>query len=896
MNTPMPRGIGRYEVVERLTRGADGLFRARDPERGGEVAVLLVTGELTGDAASRRRVLHDAQTASGLRHPHLAAVLEAGEDANGRIYVVTEALRGSSLAARMASGPFSRVEALEIALQIAEAVQFLHEHGLVHGNISPDCVWVREDGTATLLLDFAATAPLAPAALTGAGDTVRSPAYLSPEQIQGRAADVRADEFALGILVYELVTARHPFACSVRLQADRDSLQADRDTPLAMAMRILHEEPFAIQDVVPDVPTSLARAVDALLQRRPEDRALDVEALRTARRVARQQGALLPAPAPVQVEPLAPAPAPPVPASGRSPEPTPLAADENVQFTVYRPRILEPGTWQTMLVFAHLAEPRRDRDDEPDPTAEVARQAAAVLGDISSYRQHTEDSAQAVPREGELTVVPFADGIEFNPPSRSFRWTEVVHREDFRLRAQAALGNRVVHGRVTVYLGSIVLAEIGMALRVQAAGTRLREVPASDSARPYRRVFASYSHRDRAIVEEFAEYARAIGDRYLRDVVDLRSGEQWEPRLEGLIREADVFQLFWSWNALDSAFVQQEWQYALSLGRDRFVRPVYWDQPLPARGGLPPPALRQLHFQQIRPAWRAAAAAPETPPANRPGDTGAYASIPAPAPLPPAPAPAPRWPPPPATAPAPMPSQLAPPESADPTVILPSPSPSDSSPAARPVPSPSPPRARIPPPSAARDTLDAADAPRASAPSRLASWRAVLGAVAAVAVVAIMLPLLWLSRQSGSTDLPSGAPPPTDVSPAPPPAGVALASEAERLWQRGDTAAALTILRRAADERPGDPAVQAQLSRIQADAEQRLTEARRATAGQAPRASVATADAHERRAAALAREGRQVDAIAQLVAAAEVVEQHAPAGPRGTRPRPDRQPRPVTPP
>jgi hypothetical protein len=179
----------------------------------------------------------------------------------------------------------------------------------------------------------------------------------------------------------------------------------------------------------------------------------------------------------------------------------------------------------------------------------------------------------------------------------------------------------------------------------------------------------------------------------------------------------------------------------------------------------------------------------------------------------------------------------------------------------------------------------------------------VLTAVAAIAVVAIMLPTLWMSRRSGSTDLPSGRPAPTGVNPAPPDVGspttsggYAAAVEADRLWKRGDTTAALAVIRRATTERPGDRAVQAQLSRMRADAERRLRDARRATAGRASRTSVATAEAHERRAAALAREGREVDAIAQLVTAAEVVEQHAPAGPRGVRPVPERQPRPVTPP
>jgi hypothetical protein len=99
MGTNLPKAIGRYELVEHLTGGPDGFFRARDPEGDRDVAVLLVPAELIGDATIRVRVLHQAQTAAGLRHPHLAAILSVGEDAGGQLYVVTEPLRGGRLAA-----------------------------------------------------------------------------------------------------------------------------------------------------------------------------------------------------------------------------------------------------------------------------------------------------------------------------------------------------------------------------------------------------------------------------------------------------------------------------------------------------------------------------------------------------------------------------------------------------------------------------------------------------------------------------------------------------------------------------------------------------------------------------------------------------------------------------
>jgi hypothetical protein len=277
----------------------------------------------------------------------------------------------------------------------------------------------------------------------------------------------------------------------------------------------------------------------------------------------------------------------------------PIHLDENVQFTVYRPRTIDPGRWHPMLAFAHLAERRPDEADLLDPLEEVRRQAETVLGDrAKGYQPVTQDSRAAIPAEGELTFVPEITGIEFNPPRRSFLWLEAVHREEFRLRAGAELDGKTVRGRLTVFLGHIAIAEVGLTLRVDAARPEptVRE-PAH--ARTYRKIFASYSHRDIAIVNQFEQYARALGDEYLRDWIHLRTGEVWNDRLRQLIENADAFQLFWSWNAMNSKFVKQEYEHALSLNRPSFVRPTYWETPMPTAPGLPPEALLRLHFQRI---------------------------------------------------------------------------------------------------------------------------------------------------------------------------------------------------------------------------------------------------------------------------------------------------------
>ncbi|MEI9999776.1 MAG: hypothetical protein WDO13_11770 [Verrucomicrobiota bacterium] len=97
------------------------------------------------------------------------------------------------------------------------------------------------------------------------------------------------------------------------------------------------------------------------------------------------------------------------------------------QFTVYRPKELVAGRWHTLLAFAHLSERRDDAaPDDPDPVEEVERQARRILGDTAGYKELTQDSSQAIPREGEITLVPLVEDVEFNPPRRSFLWEEAV--------------------------------------------------------------------------------------------------------------------------------------------------------------------------------------------------------------------------------------------------------------------------------------------------------------------------------------------------------------------------------------------------------------------------------------------------------------------------------------
>lgn len=307
--------------------------------------------------------------------------------------------------------------------------------------------------------------------------------------------------------------------------------------------------------------------------------------------------------------PVRPAP-PPVAAS---PDVKARAIDEDVQFTVYRPIRVRPEQWYPLLAFAHLAERRADAPaSEPDPLTEVARRAERRLGEAAGgFRPSVVDSVSAIPRGDTITFLPEVPGVEFNPERRTFRWIEDVHEEEFRVKADRELEGRTARGRLTVFAGSLVVADVPLVFPVSGQGAPPPNVmaePVAAAARPYRNVFPSYSRKDAPVVEQFEQLLGTLGDQYLRDVVTLRSGEVWNSRLLDLIEQADVFQLFWSSNSMRSTYVRVEWEHALRLERPQFVRPTYWEVPFPEDRGvnLPPPDLGRLHFAFLgRPATSA---------------------------------------------------------------------------------------------------------------------------------------------------------------------------------------------------------------------------------------------------------------------------------------------------
>jgi pimeloyl-ACP methyl ester carboxylesterase len=237
------RGLGRYRIVERIRAGGMGeVYRARDEGLGRDVAIKTV--RLDPDQPERHaRLEREAKAVARLSHPHILAVHDVGTTGS-LAYIVTELLEGVTLRERMQQGVLPYEEALAHARAIASAVRAAHAKGIVHRDLKPENVFLPRDG-ALKVLDFGlALTIVAPAAgpvpdpqrrLTQPGVLSGTVAYMSPEQLQDGPVDHRADVFAFGVLLYEMLTGAHPF----RRPTSAETLAAIlRDAPPAPGRRI----------------------------------------------------------------------------------------------------------------------------------------------------------------------------------------------------------------------------------------------------------------------------------------------------------------------------------------------------------------------------------------------------------------------------------------------------------------------------------------------------------------------------------------------------------------------------------------------------------------------------------------------------------------------------------
>ena len=213
--------FGHYEILELLGSGGMGdVYRARDQNLDRDIAIKVLAEDFAGDSGRMARFEREAKLLAALSHPNIAAV-HSFEESDGVQFLVLELVEGESLKERLASGSLPVDQAVELGLQVADALRAAHQEGIVHRDLKPANVLITVDGRAKVL-DFGIAKPIQTDAspsrtekatdLTTDGTLIGTAPYMSPEQIRGEQIDQRADIWAFGCLLYEMITGRAAFA------------------------------------------------------------------------------------------------------------------------------------------------------------------------------------------------------------------------------------------------------------------------------------------------------------------------------------------------------------------------------------------------------------------------------------------------------------------------------------------------------------------------------------------------------------------------------------------------------------------------------------------------------------------------------------------------------------
>jgi Tol biopolymer transport system component len=256
-----------YEIVAPLGAGAMGeVYRARDPVLKREVAIKVLPSSVSHDPDRLRRFEQEAQAAAALNHPNILAIHRFGVF-EGAPYLVSELLEGSTLRELMQRGPVPVRKAIDIVVQIARGLAAAHEKGIVHRDLKPENLFVTKGGQVKIL-DFglAKLTEHSPGAkgdgptmthVSEPGMIVGTAGYMSPEQVRGKAIDHRADIFAFGAILYEMLAAKRAF---------------QRSTSADTMSAILNEDPVGLAQLVQATPPGLQRVVHRCLEKNPERR------------------------------------------------------------------------------------------------------------------------------------------------------------------------------------------------------------------------------------------------------------------------------------------------------------------------------------------------------------------------------------------------------------------------------------------------------------------------------------------------------------------------------------------------------------------------------------------------------------------------------------------------
>ena len=256
----VPERIGKYYVVHEVGRGSTGtVYLSHDPFYGRDVAIKLYHATSADDAESRnarRMFMGEAHMIGKLQHPNIVPIYDAGEE-EGRRYVVTEHIHGArTLSAYCRPGSLLPVEqVVQIVYKVAKALHYAHSRGVVHRDVKPSNILLTQDGDVRIV-DFG-IALVSDSEISRLEGVAGSPAYMSPEQVQGHPLDARSDLYSLGAVMYEMLCGQRPF----------------RAGSLGKLLRqVVQSAPEPLREVRPELPEELEAIVMRTLEKEPDKR------------------------------------------------------------------------------------------------------------------------------------------------------------------------------------------------------------------------------------------------------------------------------------------------------------------------------------------------------------------------------------------------------------------------------------------------------------------------------------------------------------------------------------------------------------------------------------------------------------------------------------------------
>ena len=275
--------ISHYKILEELGRGGMGVvYKAEDTKLDRFVALKFLPSHLGQAEEEKKRFIHEAKAASALNHPNIATIYEIdeakpapGEPGDGQMFIAMAYYSGETLKEKIERGPLPVDEAIDITRQIAEGLARAHAKEIVHRDIKPANIMVTEDSLVKIV-DFGLAKLRGRTQLTKEGSTLGTVAYMSPEQTQGTELDRRTDIWALGVLLYEMITGQQPFL---------------GDYEQAVMYAILHEDPEPPTALRTGVPMELERIINKAISKSPADRYQHVDELIVDLRHVKQEAA-----------------------------------------------------------------------------------------------------------------------------------------------------------------------------------------------------------------------------------------------------------------------------------------------------------------------------------------------------------------------------------------------------------------------------------------------------------------------------------------------------------------------------------------------------------------------------------------------------------------------------